>query len=262
VKLAGRFSKEVDCIRMLKDPSYRVTHFDEPITNGIMLKHVFLRRMEILCYRHCSDGRISRIAEAGVDRDTLAGLQGGSIIVFFHQPFVHFVLPMLGANGVVINTLPIAPSVSKFKARLLKVWPQNYRRIPYRPVIALKKLMERLKAGDCVLLAADGRIGQHHLTVKFGNGAIKTPRGIYELSEITGAPIVPVLLRLRPFPSLPGFDLKVGTSCAIEKAPEEELEKIESLFSWYFGHLREQPYMWKRIADPRFALAPSPQAAS
>jgi lauroyl/myristoyl acyltransferase len=263
VRLPANLSRDLNRIRMVKDPSFRVTHFDRPITYGIMLKHIMLRRMEALFYSHCSDGMIARITGNGVAREAVARLrERGGIIVFVHQPFVLLALAMLCANGVVLNTLPLTPSVSRFKARLLAAWPRNYRRIPYQPVMALKKITERLKAGECVFLAADGRKGKHHLTVKFGNGTSQTPRGIYELARATGAPIVPVLLRLRPFPAVPGFDLEVGDPWTMEKAPEEELERIEGLFSWYFNHLREQPYMWKRIANFKYSPASPPREAS
>jgi len=261
--LFRRLFKDINRLRMVKDPRYRVTQFDQPISYGVMLKHVLLKRMERLYYRHCGGRQLARMGQAAANRGTLASLQGGgSIVVFLHQPFVHFILPILCANGIHISTLPRQPSFTKLAARLSKIWPGHYRRIPYRPVISIKKLMERLKADDCVVLAADGRIGQHYLTAKFGNGFIETPRGIYDLSRITGAPIVPVLLRLRPFPSFIGFDLRVGVPCAIKRSPEEELDKIERMFSWFFGHLSEQPYMWTRIANIRYALALPPRATS
>jgi len=263
VRLPADLSRDLNRIRMVKDPSYRVTHFDRPITYGVMLKHVMLRRMEALFYRRCSDGMIARISENGVPREAVAGLrERGCIIVFLHQPFILLALPMLCSHGVVLNTLPLSPSVTRFKTRLLAAWPRNYRRIPYEPVMALKKITERLKAGECALLAADGRKGKHHLTVKFGSGTFQTPRGIYDLARATGAPIVPVLLRLRPFPALPGFDLKVGDPWTMKKAPEEELDRIEGLFSWYFNHLRVQPHMWKRIANFKNSPASPPRVAS
>ena len=96
-------------------------------------------------------------------------------------------------------------------------------------------------------MAADGNAGKNFFDVPFGTGSLKTPRGIYSLSHETGAPIVPLFLKLNKLKPFPSFTLLIGKEYQINDTPEKEIKKIESIIKWFYDRIEEQPYMWNKI---------------
>jgi lauroyl/myristoyl acyltransferase len=221
-----------------------------PVSKKILIKNQILQLIQTLYYQALRERHFKIIHKSCINTDALFSLpRNKTIFLFFHQPFVRylpvwfsekgFTLHVLG-NRKRIKPLPYFISVLESESR--------YHRYHYNPVITLKILLDLLNKGEIVLLAADGRLGKHFMKVKFGERTLQTPRGIYMLAQAAGAFIVPVFMRLKRIIPSPKFELLIGDRYQFKGSPEEEIEKIESIFSWYYFNVIEQPHMWMRIA--------------
>jgi lauroyl/myristoyl acyltransferase len=241
----------------MKKTRTRVNHFEYPITCQIRAKHALLKLFETFYYAQLEGKHIPFIQGSFVNSEALLRQpKQGNIFIFQHQPFIHYLVVLLCVNGFPINSLVRGHSrPPKFIRDLGE--RINYHRYVYAPLITIKKLRERLLEGENVLIAADGK-KHHHLMVRFGRAKLATPKGPYMLSRITGAPIVPLCLKLRGMLPFPRFEVRVGERYFMEDTPEAEIEKIEAIFSWYYSQLSKQPYMWNKIGWQRNGQAADP----
>jgi lauroyl/myristoyl acyltransferase len=228
----------------------RRNFFDYPLSKKVLIKKQILKHVETLYYKFLTEQHFNLINRSCINIDALSSLpRNKTIFLFFHQPFVRYLSLWFSEKGFVVHAVGKRKRITPYPyfVSILESQSKHYSYY-YKPLITLKILLDLLNKGEIILLAADGRLGKHFIPVKFGNGTLKTPRGIYMLGQATGAYIVPVFIRLRRTMPSPKFELLVGDSYQFQGSPEEEIEKIESIFSWYYFNVIEQPYMWKRIA--------------
>jgi acyl carrier protein len=246
--------KKRPMFRVLKGPRYIINHFEHPIGYRTLAKHLLLGAIEKFLAIRLEERHlpfIRRSLARGTDLSPLRGEK--SIFLFMHQPFLDYLLVVLRDLGRPLNTLVRGRSGPEFLGHEPRI---DYHRHVYRPLVSLAALRGGLLAGENVLLAADGLLGRHHIEVRFGQGKITTPRGIYELSRSTGTRIVPLFLEQRRWLPLPAFEIRMGDGCVIEHTPESEIGKIEKIFAWYYAQFSRQPHLWKRIAEEHYAVRP------
>jgi lauroyl/myristoyl acyltransferase len=226
-------------------------YFGNTIGRKTLIKHFWLRLLQKFFYNHINENNFSLICRSCENIDILSSLNNRkTIFLFMHQPFVKYLPVWLCEKGFTVNSLvmgrkkPYPHFISVLQKRF-----SNYDRFFYRPLLTLKSLQEKLDQGENVLLAADGKAGKHFIDIKFGGGTLKTPRGIYVLSQSTGASIVPLFLYLKQIFPFPKFEIRAGKGYQSRDVPENEIDKIESIFSWFYRNIKEQPYMWTRIAE-------------
>lgn len=239
-------------LKGLRGTRYAVDHFEHPIGYRTIAKHILVKTLEIFFYSRLR-GRHVPFIRRSFTNEAVAKLPGGPrIFVFLHQPFIHYLSALLCGKGFAVNALGRGDYCPDFIRQMAET--ESYTRHAYKPVTAFRDLRDRLSKGESLLLAADGRAGLHYLDVRFGRGSVATPKGIYMLSLVSGAGIVPVFLHLKGVFPFPRFEIRIGPDYIIEGPPEDEIQKIGAIFSWFFEQCSKQPYMWSRIADPKFAL--------
>lgn len=228
----------------------RRNFFDYPLSKKMLIKMQSLNNLEALYYKLLTEKHFNLINRSCINIDALSSLpRKKTIFLFFHQPFIRYLPVWFSEKGFIVHALGKRKRITPYPyfVSVLESQAKHYSYY-YNPVITLKILLDLVNKDEIVLLAADGRVGKHFIPVKFGKGTLKTPRGIYMLGQATGAFIVPVFIRLRRTMPSPKFELLIGDSYRFQGTPEQEIEKIESIFSWYYFNVMEQPYMWKRIA--------------
>lgn len=173
-----------------------------------------------------------------------------TIFVTFHQFFIQYLIVWLCRNGVKLSTLkyrnPNRKRPERLNVKFLNEILESsdlYEPHVYKPVLSLKYLMDRLNEGGNVFILADLAVeGNHFIDVPFGGGTISTPKGIYALSQQTGATIVPLWLSYKGFSLRPKIEIKRGESFIIEGDVEDEMHKVENLMKWFYERAMEEPY--------------------
>lgn len=242
-------------IGQLKSINYTIDHFGEPISHRILFKTVLLSSIELFYYNYLNGKHLPFIRKSCRNSEILKTLPDRqNILLFMHQPFMRYLPVWLCGHGFTVNSLIPKKTtfIPGFSVGLQSAG--KYHRLHYRPIITLQKIRDKLLQGECLFVAAEGRIGKSHLQVRFGCGTITTPKGIYVLGQATKSPITPVFLRITDLFPFPRFEIRLGETFVMDSAPEDEIHKINSMFSWYYDQFRASPHLWKKIASYRYAV--------
>lgn len=253
---AGKYSlSQKRLIFQLKSQNYAINHFSQPISYLMVARTILLSSLERFYYNYLDEKHLHFIRKSCINSEILKTLpEHQNILLFMHQPFMRYLPVWLCDQGFTIySLLPRKTSFMSGFSRGLQS-TGKYHRLHYRPIITVQKIRDKLIRGESLFVAAEGRIGKSHLRVPFGYGTITTPKGIYVLSQVTKSPITPVFLWPKNLFPFPRFEIRLGTTFVMTAPPENEIHKINSMFSWYYDQFRTRPYLWKKIASYSFAM--------
>lgn len=142
-------------------------------------------------------------------------------------------LELIGARALVVRVEPGHPVTPPLEA----VWVQGE---PNRAAYALRRCLDRLRAGVPVVVAIDGRVGTSTLPVPCLGRAVRFRRGAFMLARATGAPIVPVLVRWQPDRLSIGLDVDSPLlPGGLQNADEHELAAAAG--RWLNARLTAEP---------------------